>query len=176
MKDVEALLQNCADQQLALLQQQQQQQNKPMPPSIEFEIGLMIRHSFEAMLELRRKHRRKTRADAGTPAEEIEEECKAEDDGDVEMFKRMREQNQVHRPLIMKAKCRAASSSSAGGSGDGNAPKQARILTVSSRHATDAEMARAEQNNAVFTIFVFNCLLHCTWHAEHVSSFAYFIV
>jgi hypothetical protein len=160
-------LQNCADQQLVLLQQQLQQQKKAMPPSIEFEICLMFRHSFEAMLALRRAHRRKTLAEAGTPAEEIEEECKAEDKGDVELYQRMREQNQVHRPLIVKAKCRAACSDGSGGGGSSNAPKQAHILKVSSRHATDAEMARAEQNNAVF-----NCSLHCTNYSEHVSYIA----
>lgn len=136
-------------------------------PGSAFEIEVFIRHSWQAMLQPRRQHRRRQRAaeaekakhDAGDDdsaasaaadgkeklLESIELECKAADDADEENFRRMGQQNLTPRPLFFKAKC----AYTAAGSSDGVSPPKAEVLSCTARYATDAEMQRAEQEGQV---------------------------
>ena len=134
-------MQEAANQQLVVLQKQH-----PNQPNLQFDLCMFLQFSWSAMLEHRRSHRRSRRvAQAEVEGvveeeEDIERECKAEDDADVELFRRMEEQKQVPRPLVIKAKCSPASSGS---------PLQALVSSCSAQYATDAEMLRAQQDNKV---------------------------
>ena len=137
-------MQQAADQQLATLQKQH-----PNQPDLRFELCMFLQFTWQAMVEHRRAHRRAIRtADAEGDEEaeqDIERACKAEDDADAETFRRMEEQKQVPRPLVFKAKCSAAKSSS---SPPGPLPRAA-ITSCTAQFATDAEMIRAQQDNKV---------------------------
>jgi hypothetical protein len=141
-KDAEKVVQEAANQQLAKILEGVPQGNQT---KVEFDIVVNVRHSLTAMMELRRANRRRKcaeSADAEIPAEEIERLCKGEDDADIENFKRMEEQKLMPRPLIFKAKCSSASTSSGSGT-------PAQIVSYDVDYATDAELRKAESENMV---------------------------
>jgi hypothetical protein len=193
---VQKMLQERANQMLIVLlkqqQQQQKQQQQVVQPGYIFEVEIQIRHSWQSILELRRRHRRLQRAaenaDAIAAAAENadaiaaaadnadaiaaaannsggsnaaadlnadDNKFKAEDDADAENIGRMSRQNLMPRPLLVTAKCVCvpldSGSTGSSSSSSSSVHLKADVVSITSRFATDAEMARAGEDGQVLS-------------------------
>ncbi len=168
---VKEFLQGYASHKLIVASQDSQQQ---MQTGAEFVIEVFIRHSWRAMLEPRRQHRRRRaladmentteaandKNSGQTPEgqvtfpESIERELKEADDADERNFQAMAQQRLMPRPLIFTAKCVSVVAAAGGAS----QPK-AEVVSYVARYATDAEMQKADQEGQVCPV---NHLMSCS--------------
>ena len=180
---VQKILQECANQKLmVLLKQQHENQQHFTQPGYIFEVEIQIRHSWQSILEFRRRQRRLQRAadsadvssaaadsadvssaaadsaGCGNAAADLnaastdDNEFKAEDNADAENIGRMAQQNLTPRPLIVTAKCVCVSVESSSSSSSSSVNLSATVASMTSRFATDAEMARAAEDGQVLAV------------------------